>query len=101
MKKSFIIVSLLMLAACATEGEYRNYVYSHIGMSEDDLIIQLGVPDKRHTSADKKFFEYKESEYNKVLKMRLTCETTYILKNGFVEDVTFRGNNCTKYPKLF
>ena len=94
MKKVLIAISLLILSACATEGEYRRYVNSYIGMSEDDFIARMGVPDKRHTSKDKKFFEYRSSQYNKSAKIRLKCNTTYILSNGVVEDVTFRGNYC-------
>lgn len=83
------------------EAEYRSYDSVYIGMSEEDLIAEMGIPDKEHSSNSKKFFEYKESYYDKFTKMRFTCNTTYILSNGVVEDITHRGNNCIKFPKLF
>jgi len=99
MKKIFIVVSFLLLAACATEAEYRRYVNNtYIGMSEDELLAAEGIPTKKYSTKNKKYFDYKRSYYDRSIGKRLTCTNTYILVNGMVEDVTFRGNNCVKTP---
>ena len=96
--KKLLFIALLFLAGCATEANYRRHVNSFIGTSEEDLIAEKGVPDKRHTTKGKKFFEYKSS-YTDAYNLLHTCNTTFILQDGIVENVTYRGNNCVRYPE--
>lgn len=96
--KKLLFLCLFVLVSCATEGEYRRYVSKYIGMSEDDLVAAEGIPTKRYSTKNKKYFDYKQSYYDKSLGKRLTCTTTYILVNSIIEDISFRGNNCVKAP---
>ena len=101
MKKFLVIISLFLLASCATEEEYRRYVNSYLGMSKDDLIAAKGIPAKKYKTENKKFLEYKWSYYNRAEHHKYYCNTTYILEKGIVEDVTFRGNDCTMTKSWF
>jgi len=101
MKKIFVVMSFLFLAACATEAEYRRHVNSYIGMSEEDLIANMGIPSKRYQTENKKFLDYKNSYYSHEAHKKYYCNTTFILEKGIVEDVTFRGNDCVMHKNIF
>ena len=90
-----MIISLLLVASCATEAEYRRYLNSYIGMSEDDLIAAKGIPTKKYKTENRKFLDYKSSYYDHTAHQKFYCNTTFVLEKGIVEDITFRGNNCT------
>ena len=97
MKKIFIIcLALLSLSGCCTYAKYQKKLNSRLGMSEEDLIKEVGNPSSFYDVNDKRSLEY---EYKDFSCSRYGCDTEfcttrYILKDGKVESWSCNGNSC-------
>lgn len=94
-----LLVTLLLLSACATEQNYRNGLDTWINSSEDNLIGTWGVPDQTYTMNN----GGKLVTYNKVNGMvfrfgaaiPVGCKTTFqVSTSHIVESYKYEGNAC-------
>ncbi len=117
---------LIALASCVPTVEgYQQLVNSWKGGTEQQLITKWGVPDKSFRSGGNHYISYvqrgnvyvpgTQPTYTTTVygntaytnsyggtpgrNIATYCETTFVLANGLIKDVTFKGNNCTAVPK--
>ena len=106
MKKLLYILlsSFFLLAACATEENYKNALETWIGQTEDVLVSSWGVPESVYTKTDgQRLLQYDingvlvlpGTEDSPVIKgAGLKCETTFIISKPPTQTVigySYRG----------
>lgn len=121
MKKLFLIICLFVSSCATTEG-YQRLLNETIGMTEDELIMKMGVPDKTHDTKTMRVLEYRynSTDYIPNYQQQTTnysnlygrnigsssqwvdngyyvnssCTTTFYLKKGRVINYRFNGDAC-------
>lgn len=118
MKKTCIILCFLLLAGCATEAGLQAILNTRMGLSEKQLIDQIGVPHKTHQLDNTKYYTYEYSSSYYVPRNSSTniygygnyataytnsyggytvnshCSITYTIENGTVTNWRYQGNGC-------
>lgn len=96
MKNIIFISFLFFLSACCSSERYKAILESRIGMSEDDLIQEIGNPSSVYDTQNKRSLEYDYSNIscNQYGCSKNWCTTQYILKDGKVEYWKYNGNSC-------
>lgn len=89
MKNFFAILTLFFLISCATEAGYQRALNSYVGVSENELVDNLGIPDGFYQSGERKYLIYKDDRYKGYY-----CKTTFTLVNGVVKNWGYEGNRC-------
>ena len=95
MKKIVVILCFVLTSCCSTE-KYNALLESRLGMSENDLIEQIGNPTSVYDTNEKRSLEYKYtntycSQYGCGTDW---CTTQYMIKNGKVDRYSYKGNSC-------
>ncbi len=98
--KKLILLSAILLSGCCTQMNYAKKLSSFIGQPEINLIATLGHPVSMYPMG-----AYKSLEYHDQSKFCLTnnqcelrwCTTQFFVKNGIVENFTFKGNYCCSF----
>ncbi len=122
MKKVVAVLLLLCAAGCATqprktEENYAALMQSYIGVTEENLVAEWGIPTANYELNKIRYLVFDKSEtinYPGVAPTYYTmpngftypiggrspysetyqCQTTFIIEKGKVKDVTFKGNDC-------
>ncbi len=89
MKKLFI---LLLLSGCCSTEKYEALLNSRIGISETELIKQIGNPVSKHKTKEILSLQYYTQRHNKYEKR--SCTTHYFIKDNKVDSWTHKGNDC-------
>ena len=80
MKKLLIIVVCIFLSSCATERRYQELLNKTLGISEDELIVYMGVPDRTYNTGTLRVLEY---NYNQTSYVPMIQEQTVYHKNSY------------------
>lgn len=108
MKKMLsLFTAVLTLSACSTVNrDYTNTLNSFLGQPKEDLLLDLGIPNRKYKSdKNTEFFTYRRSEKIKInegdyRKTEYYCITTFIIKDDIVSDWSYKGNDCGKGYRL-
>ena len=97
---------LFVLSGCATTAQFKRNCDSWVWKPEAQLVAAWGIPDGSYESDGVKYLKYK-SHHTAVDTMHgyrggpdLTtaidydCETVFVIKGGFVDSYSFKGNHC-------
>ena len=85
MRRFSLILTVILVGACATETRYVDVLNNWLGAEEDELIASWGAPRSVH----KVHPVERELTY-----VRHDCETTFIVINGYVRMWKYRGKEC-------
>ena len=110
------LAAFATLSACAAGPSLQTRLASYIGAPEGALIKNFGVPDKQITVDGTQYLAYDHRDldvspgfigpgfygpgpfFDTGIPARVnevSCETTFLLKDGKVVDFTLRGDDCT------
>lgn len=95
-----LITITFSLSSCCTEANYQHILDSRLGMSENELIEQIGNPTSVYVTPEKISLEYKETSdiyCNDFGCGTNWCTTQYMVKDGKVVRYSYKGNNCCAY----
>lgn len=108
MKHLLCIMLVVFATGCATERGYFIKTRGWIGKYSDEMMFELGAPDRINTLQNgnlfAKMYTY-QKKGNKVIRTRdlsgdlietiYYCNTSYIVdKNEMIRKVEFQGNGC-------
>lgn len=106
------LLCLLTLTACATVAKFEKRMDGNKGLTKEQLIEKMGIPDKEYQTDNFVFLEYNQrqktsnttsstSVVNGYLINTATstphimwCKLEFKLVNGIVENYRYRGNMC-------
>lgn len=103
-------LALLLLAACATKGNYAKLIDSWVGATELELVRIWGAPEQTYETDGRKFIVYTINEHSSskirqtgdaltpsasIKTIRLHCETTFELSGGIIQSWNKKGNACS------
>ena len=120
MKKIFIVAATcIAIMGCATEGQYRTKMTTFVGQPKEALIAKWGKPTGQYTdeNGDEVVSYIKTRDINvpgtpagsmgfsavnqeivipamPTSTVYLTCMTQFIVRNGVIQSLTFKGNDC-------
>ena len=80
MKKILLFVVCILLWGCATEKAYQEILNKTLGISEDELIVYMGVPDRTYNTGTLRVLEY---NYNKTSYVPMIQQQTVYHKNAY------------------
>lgn len=86
------ILLLLLLSGCCSTEKYDALLNSRIGISETELIKQVGNPGTKHKTKEVLSLEYYRRRDTKYEKR--WCSTQYFIKDNKVDSWVHRGNDC-------
>ena len=110
-----VLLTLPLLAACATEPPLEVRLHPYVGKPEAELVAALGVPSATYEAGGTRFLQYEErtstvypgdayfgGPYRRFgpaftsppLVVNRVCAITFALRGARVEGFTFRGNGC-------
>jgi uncharacterized membrane protein len=115
----FAVLGFLGLAACVNyEQQEETYLSSMIGLTEDQLIERMGVPQQTYVANGHKFlaynqtstsyysdpgfgfgmmggpFDFGEPDFGGGEVDVTTCQTVFEIVNGHVQNFSRHGNGC-------
>ena len=84
------------ISACCSVEKYQDLLNSRLGISENELVEQIGNPDSAYDTGEKRSLEYKYSNSYCTNGWCETdwCTTQYMIKDGKVDMWRYRGNYC-------
>lgn len=118
MKKIYAILNFLFLGGCATETGLQAILNTRMGLSEKQLIDEIGVPHKTYQLDNTKYYTYEYSSSYYVptnsstnvygygnyatsythsygrYTVNSNCSITYTIENGTVTNWRYQGNDC-------
>lgn len=118
MRRLFPALALpLLLAACATGPTFQQRMATYVGRSEADLVSGMGVPVRTYETGGRRFLQYEQQStvtvpgdpwgygggpwwgYRRPWAVPpsyavVTCDITFALRQGLVENFTARGQGC-------
>ena len=94
--KKLILLLTFVLFGCASEQKYHAQLDAWKGRSKSDLVLEWGIPTDKYKS-DKTLELLSYTKSKTIYGGKFTCTTTFIIKNGIVDDWKTEGNNCTAY----
>ena len=122
MKKILILVVCIFLSSCATEERFRQYLSNTMGVPEEELVLNLGVPDRTYNVGTLRVVEYtfSQSSYVPMYQQQTvyhknaygqnigsssqwvdngyytssTCMISFYLQNNRVINWRYKGNGC-------
>jgi len=121
-----VVASAIVLAGCATAGNYKKVLDTWVGAPEVNLVRQWSPPIQTYDAGGRKFLVYasSRSDYmpgsagtyqttvvgntaytNKIggtpaMNFNYRCQTTFELLDEFVVAYRFQGNDCkARAPK--
>ncbi len=122
MKGAVGILLLFCVVGCATqprktEENYAALMQSYIGVTEENLVAEWGIPTTNYELNKIRYLVYDKSEtFNyagtapvyiaspdgaffpmggrRPYSVTYSCKTTFVIEKGKVKDVTFKGNDC-------
>ena len=103
--RAALLVSLSLLAACATGAVYTQNIRSWVGKSQENLMAVWGEPTKIEDSDGTRTVTYISSRTSDDQPRVTTkpgatpagplqCETQFFIENGTVVRFAFDGNDC-------
>jgi hypothetical protein len=121
MTRLTLVLTVLLLTACATEAKYQIKLDALKGTDELGLIRHWGPPDRIFELYGHRFLVYRRSQamivpgaepiYQTTFSgktaythgyggtpdtiMNLDCTTTFEIVDGKISDSSFRGSDCT------
>ena len=103
MKKIMPWFLLFLLSACCSSERYKSILDGRIGMSEEELIQEIGNPSSVYDTKNKRSLEYNYSNMscNQYGCSNNWCTTQYILNKGKVEYWKYNGNDCCVKVSIF
>lgn len=98
MKKLYLL-SILLLSGCCSEQKYVDLLNARMGMTENQLISEIGNPSTVYNMNGEKSLEYKYENFfcNQYGCFTHWCNTQYIIKNNHVYTWRYNGNQCCIY----
>ena len=117
-----VLAAALLLAGCSTQPRREAYLNTLVGVSDTELVHQLGVPSRTVETPGHKFLAYREEHissfgggigspflYGGGLYgvgfgyfggfpqdvVQYVCDTTFDVVDGRVTNWSLRGNGCT------
>lgn len=130
MTRFALLVALALLAGCATNWrqDLEARLTPLLGVSEDELIRRVGVPNRTAETGDRRFlaYEHRWADYaaapvwgmgtgywgagagfgwgwgGYAVPVERSCEITFELAGGRVSGFTLRGGSCgwTPWPQI-
>ena len=96
MKKIFVLALCFILSSCCSTEKYKALLDSRLGMSENELIQQIGNPTSVYDTNEKRSLEYTFKNFfcNQYGCYTHWCTTQYTIKNGKVDYWRYNGNKC-------
>ena len=96
MKQIFILTLCCILSACCSTKKYAELLDTRLGMTEQELIEQLGDPTAVSDSDGTRSLEYTQSTpyCTDCHCGSHWCTTQYSLKDGKVFKWLYKGNSC-------
>lgn len=93
MKKVLFILCFVLSSCCS---KYEALLNSRLGMSENELIEQVGNPTSVYDTNEKRSLEYKDTDFycNEYGCGTSGCTVQYMIKDGKVERWSYRGDCC-------
>jgi len=106
MKRIAGLIPALLISACANTGMENSDIafFAHsqlIGLSKAQILACAGKPAYTDASGDRELLSYSASSGDTTLmigaggkvlsNVRNSCDVTYVLRRGYVEDVRFTG----------
>ena len=91
-----IVLYILLLSGCGTLTGYNFIAESYHGIPESELIRTWGIPSKIYESEDSRFLIYSKSDTAifGLVGERITCKTTFEIKDKTVTSSNFEGSQC-------
>lgn len=103
MKFLFLLISTGLISGCATTAKYESKLNALVGTSENDLIVNWGVPDNTYTlNNGNKLLQYLRNDGTVAYPIGKNyytetywCKTTFTVNgSGIVLDWKHEGNKC-------
>jgi len=115
--KIFLVsMSFLVLTACATTAKFEKRMDAKKGLTKEQLINEMGIPDKEYKSENFEIIEYNQSDtirlpnsstsisYGNQIQTSTTdntfnvsCKLEFKLINGIVTYYRYKGGLCKSY----
>lgn len=112
--RRLLLSCVLALSGCVSGLAQRQaFLNQFVGRPEHELIQVLGVPDRTYQVDEVKYVGYQEQQVEILPSppfgpwwhyrwsgmfgpeiINLTCETTFVVRDGVVKSYTLRGNAC-------
>jgi hypothetical protein len=111
--RTLALATTLAAAGCATEEKYAAQAQSWVGRPESELLANWGAPDRSYEADGAKYLTYTRQSlittgdyydpwysgyryrgYGAPRTSVGSCETTFVVANGSVRRVSYRGNDC-------
>tara|TARA_Y100001936_G_C16031013_1_gene645539 strand:- start:1091 stop:1429 length:339 start_codon:yes stop_codon:yes gene_type:complete len=91
-----IVLYILLISGCGTLTGYNFIAESYHGIPESELIRTWGIPSKIYESGDSRFLIYSKLDTAMfgLIEERITCKTTFEIKNKTVTSSNFEGSQC-------
>ena len=86
MKNTLAIVSLFLIAACATNKKYEAMLYSWLGHTENELVRSWGPPNEAYVSGGERRLTYSSS--------RSDCKASFTVERDRIVGWRYEGNAC-------
>jgi hypothetical protein len=115
-KVIFLITSLIALSSCATVDKFEKRMEAKKGLTKEQLIDDMGIPDKEYKSDSFEVVEYNQhdtvrlpnssSSYvigNQIQTtttnntFNISCKLEFKLVDGVVKNYRYKGRLCTSY----
>ncbi len=106
MKRIAGLLVVLVVSACASTSQENSDLAFHartqlIGLSRAQILACAGKPERTAVSGESESFTYSASSGETTLmigaggsalsNVRHSCEVTYVLRRGYVEDILYAG----------
>lgn len=111
-----LTASAIAFSACATVGKFEKRMEAKKGLTKEQLIDDMGIPDREYKSDSFEVVEYNQhdtvrlpnssSSYAIGNQIRTTttnntfdisCKLEFKLVNGVVKNYRYKGRLCTSY----
>ncbi|TCB62232.1 hypothetical protein [Acinetobacter terrae] len=111
-----LTAGVIALSACATVGKFEKRMEAKKGLTKEQLIDDMGIPDKEYKSDSFEVVEYNQhdtvrlpnssSSYvigNQIQTTTtnntfdISCKLEFKLVNGVVKNYRYKGRLCTSY----
>lgn len=111
-KYIFILSCLFTIASCATVAKFEKRMDANIGMTKDQLISKMGIPDREYKTENFEIIGYQQTQMSSETKNNTTvvngylintqtsspyemwCKLEFKLVQGVVQSYTYKGNMC-------
>ena len=109
----FLVVSVFILSGCATQAKFDKRMDAKKGLTKEQLIDDMGIPDKEYKSDNFEILEYNQSDVISLPNtstsylvgntiqtsttnnsFNVSCKLEFKLIEGVVSNYRYKGNLC-------